>query len=260
MKIFFSEGKPHYPSYTFNYGIYCLKELQEELPRIYEQGFLPYSANTQIRGELFYLARSLRVDIDRFQDTSENRRVQRKIAELDITVSCHPKVQFLETHKTFESFCLAYANERIGDHLSVQRFQYICNLETGTHVFNFQSQTLGDVGFVLAAIEGKMLHYWFSFFNVELMRSHSLGKWMMWYVINWAKEQDLEKVYLGTCYGSKSLYKVRDHKGLAFFDGTSWNTDVKLLKIWCKADEERRDDDRLKQASDPNILLKKLKA
>lgn len=258
MKIFFSEGKPHYPSYTFNYGIYCIKERQDELPNIYGRGFLPYSANAELEHELFYLARSLRVDMAQFKDTSENRRVHRKISELDIDVTCQPKGLVLDNHENFHSFCLAYANERIGDHMPEDRFRYICGLETGTHIFAFTNRALGDIGFVLAAIEGNMLHYWFSFFDVALMRSHALGKWMMWYVISWAKEQGLDQVYLGTCYGSKSLYKVRDHKGLEFFDGSDWNSDINTLKTWCKTDDVSRDDDRLKQASNPNILLKSI--
>ena len=83
-----------------------------------------------------------------------------------------------------------------------------------------------------------MLHYWYSFFDVAYLKSHSLGKWMMWRTIHWAKENNLDYVYLGTCYKEKALYKVRDHKGVEFFDGVRWNEDVELLKYLCKKDEE----------------------
>ncbi len=59
---------------------------------------------------------------------------------------------------------------------------------------------------------------------------------MMYSVIRWAADQNLEYVYLGTCYGDKSLYKVRDFKGIEFFDGNDWNNDMKLLKQKCKTD------------------------
>ncbi len=90
------------------------------------------------------------------------------------------------------------------------------------------------------------------------MKSHSLGKWMMWKVMTWAKEQSLLYVYLGTCYGNKSLYKVRDHKGLSFFDGHTWNQDMSLLKHWCKTDEDRSLVDRLKMAENQNDYLDSL--
>jgi arginine-tRNA-protein transferase len=60
---------------------------------------------------------------------------------------------------------------------------------------------------------------------------------MMFSVIKWAADNNLEHVYLGTCYGEKSLYKVRDFKGLRFFDGNKWNDDMKLLKRKCKSDK-----------------------
>ena len=51
-----------------------------------------------------------------------------------------------------------------------------------------------------------------------------------------AKNQKINFVYLGTCYGKKALYKVRDFKGIEFYDGNGWNNDVKILKKLCKED------------------------
>ena len=258
MKIFFSESQPHYDSYTFNYGIYCLKENQSELPNIYAQGFLPYSADPSLQSEIFYLARSLRMDLSRFADSSENRRVDRKISELDLTFICLAKSEILSQDAHFISFAQDYAEKRIGtDKMDPARLNYVLSLATGSHIFRF-TQAEKSVGYVLACIEGDCLHYWFSFFDIELMQTHSLGKWMMWKVISWAKQNGLEHVYLGTCYGEKSLYKVRDHKGLSFFDGSKWNPDMKLLKSWCKQDAARNLSDRLKDSEDKNEYLKQL--
>jgi hypothetical protein len=65
----------------------------------------------------------------------------------------------------------------------------------------------------------------------------------MFSVIDWAKQQNLQEVYLGTCYGEKAMYKMRDFKGLSFFDGNEWNADMKLLKSKCKTDNEFVSDD-----------------
>ena len=77
MKIFRSESFVDYKTYTFNYATYCIKEDQSELPEIYAQGFLPYSNNINLQEETYYLARSLRVDLSAFKESSENRRVVR---------------------------------------------------------------------------------------------------------------------------------------------------------------------------------------
>ncbi len=258
MKIFFSENTVDYSSYTFNYAIYCLKETQEELPQIYAKGFLPYTGNINLQKNLFYLARSLRVDLSRFADTSENRRVARKIGELKIEMAVAEKAAFNTTDPQFLQFCLAYASHRFsGTAMPEQRLRYVIENEITTHIFSFQNAEK-PLGYVLSVIEGDMLHYWFAFMDTDYMKTHSLGKWMMWRAISWAKEQGLNYVYLGTCYGSHSLYKVRDHKGLDFFDGKAWNTDTKLLKDWCKTDKEPLAADRFKLLEKPDEFLEKL--
>ena len=257
MKIFFSESKPEYSSYTFNYGIYCIKEKGDNLAAIYNAGFLPFSGNTNLQKEVFYLARSLRVELSRFSDTSENRRVDRKIHDLGIKMQCIPKVNILADDHDFIPFCEAYAKKRIGDAMHSKRLHYILSLSYGTDVFKFTIDGK-PIGYVLGVCDSEMVHYWFSFFDLELMKSHSLGKWIMWSVIKWSVNSEKKYVYLGTAYGRKSLYKIRDHKGLAFFDGTKWNQDMVKLKEWCKSDDERDATDRFKLAQDPNAYIHNL--
>ncbi len=258
MKIFFSENQPDYSTYTFNYAIYCIKEAQSELPTIYNQGFLPYTGNLKIEADIFYLARSLRVNLAQFKDTSENRRINRKIEELAIEIQVHKKADFDTEDLTFFAFCMNYAADRFsGNAMTPERLKYVLSKETGSHILSFTSNGK-TLGYILAGIEGNAFQYWYAFFDQAYMRSHSLGKWMMWRTIHWAKENDLSYVYLGTCYGKHSLYKVRDHKGLEFFDGHKWNADDKLLKTLCKTDNETIDKDRFKLLENPNQFIAEL--
>lgn len=258
MKVFLSENTVDYTSYTFNYAKYCVMESMEELTAIYETGFLPYSGDLRIQKEIFYLARSLRVDLDRFVDSSENRRVSRTVDPLGIDIEVIPKAEFDLQGKEFKAFCERYINERIGEgNMSAERLDYILSKDAGTHIFRFFNSDQ-DFGYVLGVMNDKILHYWFAFFNTDYMRSHSLGKWIMWRTIRWAADNGKKHVYLGTAYKSSALYKIRDHKGLAFFDGAKWNTDVNTLKTWCKSDEETMPADRFKQLEDPNEFLRNL--
>ncbi len=258
MKIFYSENNVDYKTYTFNYAIYAKKESQEELSQLYNTGFLPYTGNTKIGSEIFYLARSLRANLAVFDDTSENRRVNRLVEPLNIRVDVIPKSEFDIKDPAFVAFCESYINERIGeDNMSLERWDYILSQETGTHFFKFSNED-HIFGYVLAAINDELVHYWFAFFDTEYMRSHSLGKWMMWRVIKWGKDNGKEAVYLGTAYKPAALYKIRDHKGLEFWDGFKWNPDVKILKDWCQNDLEPKDSDRFKMMEDPNGFLENL--
>ena len=258
MKIFLSENNVDYGSYTFNYAVYALKESQSELTEIYEKGFLPYTGNASIESELFYLARSLRVDLEKFDDTSENRRVNRLVEPLDVQLEVIEKSEFDTKDPEFVAFCANYINERIGeDNMSLERWDYILSQETGTHFFKF-SNAERPLGYVLAAINDDLVHYWFAFFDTEFMRSHSLGKWIMWRVIRWSKDNNKKNIYLGTAYKPAALYKIRDHKGLEFWDGQKWNTDNKILKDWCQTDLEPRASDRFKMLEEPNKYLSEL--
>lgn len=238
MKIFFSEHQTEYSTYTFSYSVYCIKEEQVEIPEIYAKGFLPYTGDFAIKKDIFYLARSVRVDLNRFKDTSENRRVHRLVEPLRIEVIPVEKFSSNLQDNAFLSFCTNYAEDRFsGGSMDEERMKYIFSRNSLTHIFTFRSKEK-LYGYVFAAIHGNMLHYWYSFFDIEYLKTHSLGKWMLWKTIHWAKDNNLRYVYLGTCYKTKALYKVRDHKGAEFFNGVHWNDDLQLLKYLCKLDEE----------------------
>ena len=226
--------------------MYAVRERAEEVPDIYARGFLPYTGDVTLTEDHFYLARSLRIDLSRFATRSENRRVDRKIQSLDIAMHVIDRRDFDAGNPAFVQFCQAYAEERFaGGSMSAERLAYVLNRALVTHVFRFASSER-TYGYVLAVVADGMLHYWFSFYDTEFMQSHSLGKWMMWRVIDWAQQQELDYVYIGTCYREKSLYKVRDHKGAEFFDGRRWNPDTDFLKELCRRDDTPRTADMLK--------------
>jgi hypothetical protein len=237
MKIVFSEDLTEYTTYTFSYAVYCIQEQPGENADIYARGFLPYTGNTALTGNIFYLARSVRVDLRQFEDTSENRRVNRKVVELGITVIPTEKAGFETENPSFISFCTDYAEERfLGGVMDEQRLRYVLSRDSLSHIFTFRS-TEQIVGYVFTFLNQDILHYWYAFFDTAYLKTHALGKWMMWRMLRWAKDEGRQYVYLGTCYKEKALYKIRNHKGIEFFDGVGWNRDVKLLKHLCKADE-----------------------
>jgi len=258
MRIFFSESNNDYSSYTFNYAVYCIKESEEDLPEIYDKGFLPYSSDPSLTLETYYLARSLRVNLDSFADTSENRRVNRKMEHLDIQVRAIPRAEINLDDPKFFNFCLDYAKERFSHNaMNGSRLRYIFSRESANHVLHFTSDGK-TVGYVLAILTEEIFHYWYAFFDTQLLQEYPIGKWIMWCSIHWAKEHGLKHVYLGTCYGKSALYKARDFKGLAFFDGMTWNTDTKLLKTLCKTDEIPKTSDRFKTLEERAELLEEL--
>lgn len=246
MRIFFSEFNSNYTTYTFGYAVYAVTEKVQEIEEAYQLGFLPYSSDLSIKEEIFYLCRSVRIALDRFVDSSENRRVDRKFSDYTVEINLVDKSDLIE-NEAFLKFCLSYAEERfVGGAMSEERLKYVLSRENGTSFLEFKID--GKIlAYVLIGLNGKSLHYWYSFFDYTLLGELPVGKWVMWKTIRWAMEEGLNYVYLGTCYKEKALYKIRDFKGIEFFAGEEvWNTDVNLLKKLCKEDGEERDSDLYK--------------
>ena len=258
MKIFKSEYLNDYSSYTFSYAEYAIKENDNDISGIYNKGYLPYTGKTDVNYPLFYLARSLRINLSKFMDSSENRRVNRKLNGAAPDIVRYDLRDFDIKDKKFIDFCMKYANERFsGNAMNPERFEYILNSGIATDIFKFSNPENDHLtGYVLAIVNDEIFHYWFSFYDTEYLESFPMGKWMMWRMIKWSQENKLKYIYLGTGYGTKSLYKIRDFKGLEYFDGNFWSSDIKLLKTLCKSDEENKEKDLFKIMENPNEYLK----
>ena len=260
MKTFRSEFLNNYSSYTFAYAGYAIMESHEDIPMIYSSGYLPYSGNIDLRYPLFYQARSLRVNTDFFMDSSENRRVDRRVLQMNPEITRIPVSEKLKNDGYFLDFCMKYAEQRFSDNaMSMERLKYIIDIGIATDLFVFKNAEDNNIfAYVLAVLYQDTYHFWFSFFDTEFMNELPVGKWLMWRMIKWSKENNINFVYLGTAYGEKSLYKIRDFKGLEFFDGNLWNKDMNLLKQLCKNDHNKMNSDLFKSAGNGNDYIEML--
>lgn len=246
MKTFFSEYLSNYGTYTFGYANYALPTDLNEYTQAYESWYLPYSASLEVEDSIFYLCRSLRVVTDKFTNSSENRRIVRKMEEFAITTKWYQSWEFDRSDSEFVEFCLAYTNSRFshGD-MSPERFSYVMSRDYANSILEFRSHNR-VIGYTLFAQTDQVLHHWFCFFDTELMDSAPLGKYMMRYTIDRAKTNHIPYVYLGTCYKESGLYKVRDFNWLERWDGNAWQTNIDQLKKLCKSDEEQKYQDQFK--------------
>ena len=235
MKIVFTAESPEYSRYAFPYTVHAHMDRDEDFSPAYEQGFLPYSANPNEKSIRFYKCRSLRVDATRFVDSSENRRTDRKLDGTSIDLDVIP-IEKIRENPHFTSFAKEYITARFEPGtMNDERLHFILAHPCATHVWHYHRD--GEaLGYVLCWMNENSLHYWFAFYTLSLPSDLPIGKWIMWATIRKAVDAGLEHIYLGTSYGTKSLYKIRDHKGLAWHDGNEWSEDIKQLKELCKKD------------------------
>ena len=197
----------------------------------------PYTGDSKNTEEIYYLARSVRINLSRYIRLSENKRVIKKIkSSLNISVDEHNKENFNHDNK-FDKFCIKYSKERFSNEsLSDERLQLIIKRKNYNKIYEFKSDNV-PIGYVITFSNNNIIHYWFAFYDTKHLESIPIGKFMMEHIIHSAKKKNKEFVYLGTCYGEESLYKVRDFKGIEFYDGNNWVSDIEKLKYLCKSDD-----------------------
>lgn len=231
MKLFFGEFKADYSHYRFPYQVWLLKEEGDEAGKIYENGFLPM----RNMPDVYYLCRSVRVNIHDFELSSENRRILKKTESFESDMI--PLSEFDYTPEV-QKFCKNYADEKLGKGLfAAQSIKTIFTGKVFNYLFVFKEiKTQKPVGYAVCFVSGKLLQYAHTFYDLAYYQDN-LGARMMLEAIVWAKKSGKEFAYLGTCYEESALYKT-EFKGVEFFSGFSWSSDLEELKRLVKRDEK----------------------
>jgi arginyl-tRNA--protein-N-Asp/Glu arginylyltransferase len=228
MKLLFSEAKPDYGHYIFPYAIWAFPEPGETPADLFAAGFLPSSRQL----DRFYLCRHIRVGLEKFDLSSENRRILRKGE--GIAVQLIPRTEFEFTAARRE-FCKRYTDARFGaEGMSYERLHSLFNSPVTTHVLRFtEMATNAEVGLATLYIEGdRAVFYYYAFYDLT-HTNRSLGMFMMTSAVEWFAVRGCRQIYLGSCYAENALYKTQ-FAGFEFFNGFRWSDSVAELKYLLK--------------------------
>ena len=224
MKLLFSEARLDYSNYIFPYAIWAVPEEGETPQFFFERGFLPSSWDLK----RFYLCRSVRVALQGFQSSSENRRILRKCQ--DITYELIPQEDF-EFSPFWQEFCLTYSDIKFGKGvMTAERLKDLAHSKLTTHYLLFRDQESDRyVGLVTLYIYSPhVVQYYYGFYDLNYYRSN-LGMFMMTSAVTFFAERGMAYLYLGTCYSRNATYKTQ-FKGAEFFNGANWSQNLKELK------------------------------
>ena len=231
MKLLFSEARSDYGHYIFPYAIWAVPEAGETPADIFNAGFLPSSRHL----DRFYLCRQLRVNLAKFEPSSENRRILRKGGDINMVLV--PREQFDYTPVRREFF-KRYADARFGkDVMSAERLDSLLNSPVTTHLLVFTAAGTGaEVGVVTLYLEaGRLAFYYYAFYDLA-HPNHSLGMFMMTSAVAWLAEQRFQQIHLGTCYSETARYKTQ-FAGVEFFNGFRWSENMDELKHLLRRDQ-----------------------
>lgn len=227
MKLFSQEFAHNYKKYLFGYTLHAEREENDMVDDLYNKGFLPYTGNIEIQNT-YYMARSCRVDLDKFIISSENRRVQKKISEHTFTKTIRPAKDYINDD-FFINFCLEYFTKRHGPGIfTKERLQFVLSFSKEVEVIQYTNEHKETIAYVIEVKGENASQYWFSFYQLDNALP-SLGLWLMLDNIIAAKEKKIKYYYLGTVYGEKALYKT-NFNALEYWDGNIWQQNITNLK------------------------------
>jgi arginyl-tRNA--protein-N-Asp/Glu arginylyltransferase len=218
MKLVFSEAVADHTKYVYPYVVWAFPEKNESPADLFAAGFLPSSLDLS----RFYLARQLRVPLQEWQSSSENRRVMRKAGDLHFELV--PRDRFEVTPERRATW-LDFAEARFGSGvMPPARLDRILASQVISHflVFREGSGSGPERGVALLYLEpSRMAYYYYAFYDLAEV-GRNLGMAMMTRAVVWAKDIGLSHLHLGTCYTEKALYKTQ-FKPIEFFNGHRWS-------------------------------------
>jgi arginine-tRNA-protein transferase len=214
----------------------------ENICNYYKQGYVFTRLG---KGEMIQ-TRSLRVDLNKFELTSENRRILRKNDQLQLNIESLPLQNYpWQIHAYAKDFYTKRFGEGTMSASKVKELvqeQEISNFNK-LFVYNYNIPFQHDwelevnnaaniIGMCICYINNSIFHYGYPFYDLSIPKENSLGLAMMTKAIEWAKNNSKTYIYLGSVTDQKSLYKLQ-YEGLEWWDNSieNWSQDISQLKM-----------------------------
>ncbi len=235
MKLLFSEQNSDYENYQFSYAIWAFPETGETPADIFNAGFLPSS---RYLGPVL-LCRQVRVNLEKFKPSSENRRILRKGAGLEVKLVPREKYNYTPERRQFFK---TYADIKFGkDVMSFERLDGLFSSPIISHLLVFTDTKSGaEVGVATLYLEGDALaFYYYAFYDLNYY-ARNLGMFMMTSAAKEFAARGTRHLYLGTCYSENALYKTQ-FTGAEFFNGFRWSDNREELKFILRRGQKAAD-------------------
>lgn len=227
MRILHSEAPPDYARYVFPYVVWGFLESGERPADALAAGFLPSSPDL----DRFYLCRQIRIVLNRFRPSSENRRILRHGEGIACDLVEASQFEWSDRRR---EFCREYANRRWSTPPGEGRLDRIFTRPITSHVAVFSDPDGREVGLVSLLQDRTTWFYSNAFYEPQAPSGR--GAFLMTTLVDRLSRQGASHLHLGTCYSRSALYKTQ-FEGVEFFDGVGWKDDLALLKLLLSREE-----------------------
>jgi len=218
---------------------------------LYDRGFVFTRTG---KGDI-YKTRSVRINLNKFELSSENRRILRKTEELELDIKPIPYSEyswrigklgkdFYEEKFGKGTFSANKIKELLTDK-EKSNFNFLltyCHSEESKNLLKEgsfaptqdDSRVVQDdkcIGYCICHETNEIIHYSYPFYNLNTDNPNT-GMGMMIRAVAWAKENNKKYIYLGSASSTKSLYKFQ-FKGIEWFNKEDgWTGDIKKIKVY----------------------------
>ncbi|MBP6858828.1 MAG: hypothetical protein KBC33_03310 [Candidatus Pacebacteria bacterium] len=199
---------------------------ENNISEMYNRGYV----FTRIGKGVMHQTRSVRIDLSKFELSSENRRILKKIEGVTNKKKDLPMTEYdFKIGKLAKDFYEVKFGPGI---MSAQKVKEML-VDQAKSNFNTVLEFNRDdsyLGFSICYQSNNLLHYSYPFYDLNAAPK-DMGLGMMALAIEYAKNAGLKYIYLGSLQRPTDTYKLQ-FKGLEWFDGSTWSTDLdKVRKI-----------------------------
>ena len=172
--------------------------------------------------------RSVRIDLSKFELSSENRRILKRVGE----ISLQPVKDILKDYDwSLGKLAKDFYEERFGK--GIMSAAKVKEMLTEPAKSNFNLLLSYDLkgkicGYSIIYSNRDILHYSYPFYDADVAPK-DMGLGMMILAILYAKETGKKYVYLGSLQRPSDTYKLQ-FSGLQWFDGNAWSDDIDMAK------------------------------
>ncbi len=209
----------------------------EFIEQQYDRGFVFTRLGKGVMQEIC----SVRVCLERFAPTSENRRVLERAGTLLCSLVPLPLQSY---HWSIGKMASDFYTEKFGvGTVSANKIKELMTDPSRSNmnavfVYTHKNET-EPAGYCLARETNTMIHYAYPFYQLRVQSPESRvsGMSMMTLAVVYARAHEQKFIYLGSVHDEKSLYKLQ-FEGLEWWDPEckNWSTDLAALKARAAAD------------------------
>jgi arginyl-tRNA--protein-N-Asp/Glu arginylyltransferase len=171
----------------------------------------------------------VRIDLTKFQYSSENRRILKKAEELSFKTMPLPLAEYdFKIGKLAKDFYEAKFGPGIMSANKIKELVMDQSKSNFNTLLEFSTSDGTSIGYTIAYSNPSILHYSYPFYDLQLSPK-SMGMCMMILSIKHALETGRKYIYLGSLQRPGDAYKLQ-FSGMEWFDGKNWQTDITEVK------------------------------